>query len=320
VDGRPQHHSSDFSQEAQIMIRGGRVLVATDLTERSSEAIRQAHRWALAAEAELAVCVVVPNELHNNMLFPQQTQNEVLGVMEAEQSAADAVREQVQALTGRGVDNFRCVVETGSPHASIVEAAEELAAAVVVVGGGAQNEPDHRALGSVAARVVRYAHCPVLVARAGPASQRMLVATDFSKSAEPAVHLAAKLSVLLGLRISLFHCIDASPSPVVSLGIPFGASAAALPTELLEPMRSNVASMLKETLARHEIQGECVVVEGSAGAELVREALRSSVDLIVMGTSGRTGLARIALGNVAESVAAEAPCSVLVVRRGAETE
>jgi universal stress protein E len=296
------------------MIRGERVLVATDLTDQSSEAIRQAHEWALGAGAQLAVCVVVPSELHNNMLFPQQTQREALGVMQAEQSAADAVVEQMLAITGRSADDFRCVVETGSPHASIVQAAEELVVGVIVVGGGSPDGSGQPALGSVAARVVRYAHCPVLVARTRSASGRMLVVTDFSKSAEPAVRLAAELAPLLKLRVSLLHCIDAAPSPMVSLGIPFGASAASLPAHLLEPMRGNVTSLLNETLARHQMQGECIVAEGSAGDEIVRVAIQLRPDLIVMGTSGRTGLARIALGNVAESVAAEAPCSVLVVR------
>jgi nucleotide-binding universal stress UspA family protein len=57
-----------------------------------------------------------------------------------------------------------------------------------------------------------------------------------------------------------------------------------------------------------------VLLEGDAAAEIVRYAVDNGMDLIVMGTHGRTGLERLLLGSVAERVMREAPCSVLVVK------
>jgi nucleotide-binding universal stress UspA family protein len=57
-----------------------------------------------------------------------------------------------------------------------------------------------------------------------------------------------------------------------------------------------------------------VFLEGDPAAEIVQYAIDASIDLIVMGTHGRTGLERLLMGSVAEKVMREAPCSVLVVK------
>jgi nucleotide-binding universal stress UspA family protein len=56
------------------------------------------------------------------------------------------------------------------------------------------------------------------------------------------------------------------------------------------------------------------VVDGDPRQALVDTALAENADLLVVGSHGRTGLARLLLGSVASHVAAHAPCSVLIVR------
>ena len=57
-----------------------------------------------------------------------------------------------------------------------------------------------------------------------------------------------------------------------------------------------------------------VFLEGDPATEVVRYARDASMDVVVMGTHGRTGLERLLMGSVAEKVLREAPCSVLVVK------
>jgi len=57
-----------------------------------------------------------------------------------------------------------------------------------------------------------------------------------------------------------------------------------------------------------------VFVEGDPAAEIVRYAADAGIDLVVMGTHGRTGLERLLMGSVAEKVMRDAHCSVLVVK------
>lgn len=57
-----------------------------------------------------------------------------------------------------------------------------------------------------------------------------------------------------------------------------------------------------------------VLLEGDPAAEIVRYAADAGIDVIVIGTHGRTGVDRLVMGSVAEKVMREAPCSVLVVK------
>jgi nucleotide-binding universal stress UspA family protein len=57
-----------------------------------------------------------------------------------------------------------------------------------------------------------------------------------------------------------------------------------------------------------------VLLEGDPASEIVRYGRDAGVDLIVMGTHGRTGVERLLMGSVAEKVLRDAPCSVLVVK------
>jgi len=316
------------------MFQGSRVVVASDLTETSDEAVQQANAWAIAAGCELVACHIVPNALHNNILFPHHVQEESLGLLGAEREAEQLLIEQVQQLTGRGKDpqrvagapasipppaeTFTVVIENGAPDAGIVEAAEQFLASLLVIGAGRPERGVKQAvLGSVSDRVVRYAHCPVLVARRASGSHRVVVATDFSEKAAPALEAGVEAARLLDAQVTLLHCIDIEPNQLVALGVPFGASPAVVPPGVMEEVDRNAHATLQGLKDRLGFEGDVRVVNGSAAESIVQTARELDADLIVMGTSGRTGLARIALGSTAEMVAGAAPCSVLVVRQPA---
>jgi len=59
------------------------------------------------------------------------------------------------------------------------------------------------------------------------------------------------------------------------------------------------------------------LLSGDPGSELVHFAERENIDLIVMGTHGRTGLTRLLMGSVAEAVVRRAPCPVLTLKQPA---
>ena len=63
-----------------------------------------------------------------------------------------------------------------------------------------------------------------------------------------------------------------------------------------------------------KVRAKGVLLEGVAHDQIVRAAKRQKADLLVLGTHGRTGVARFFLGSVAGRVVASAPCPVLTVR------
>jgi nucleotide-binding universal stress UspA family protein len=111
-------------------------------------------------------------------------------------------------------------------------------------------------------------------------------------------------------RLILLHVIQVDPMAGVDLGV-------ALPATYLQEVEAAVQRSLEAALARVTAAGltaERVIRYGIPFQEIVDTARARRVDLIVMGTHGRTGFLHVLLGSVAEKVIRLAPCSVLVVR------
>ena len=139
----------------------------------------------------------------------------------------------------------------------------------------------------------------------------VLVPTDFSPYAEQALDYAIRLARTLKARLTVLHVIQ----PVLLAGVDMGV---ALPAPYLQEVEAAVQSSMDEALARVTaagLPGEHVVLYGVPFQEIVEVAKARQVDLIVMGTHGRTGLMHVLLGSVAEKVVRLAPCPVLVVRQ-----
>lgn len=289
------------------------VLVATDLSDSADDAIRTGHELA-GPDKKLVVCHVVHEILRTSPLFPQAVQADMEAVIHAESRAAAAVEDRVKAITGRAANDFDIRIESGAADAAILRIAEEVQATLVVTASRGLSGIARLLLGSVAERIIRYAHCSVFIARPHEKTQKILVATDLSELSRAAVLQAAELAQKNAAELHILYCLDVMPSPAMGLTVPFGGVPIIPPPELVEQMRTGAKAGLDELVGQLGIKAQTRVVEGEAASTIVRTAEAINADLLVVGTHGRTGLARIALGSVTEKVVRAAKSSVLVVR------
>lgn len=140
-----------------------------------------------------------------------------------------------------------------------------------------------------------------------------LVAIDGTPTALHVVQMASTLAAALGGRAELHivHVIDVAPASVSGIGMNMFAVA---PADLLEVGRRalDVACTDAGGLFLGHIMGH--LAAGYPWREIVSAASLLNADLVVVGTAGRTGFERFALGSVAEMVVRHAGCPVLVVR------
>src|SRR5512142_2303666 len=167
----------------------GPVLVATDLSDGADEAIRQADQVARSNGRELRALYVIPGGIQTHPLFPQLNQQDATEFVAIERAFGEQLTKRVQDCIGR--DAARVHIDFGDPYAAIVRKAEELHASLLVIGESGATGLKRVFLGSVAEKVVRNAHCSVLVARAQSDAAVVLAATDLSDPALPAVKVAA---------------------------------------------------------------------------------------------------------------------------------
>ena len=142
-------------------------------------------------------------------------------------------------------------------------------------------------------------------------AQRLLVPVDFSEYANQAVEYAIGLASKLGVRLTLLHVIQSLPLAGIDMGV-------TLPYAYIQDLEAEITNRMQAYLERVTaagLEGEIAVVHGVPFQEILETAKTQQVDLIVMGTHGRTGLQHVLLGSVAEKVVRLAPCPVLVVRQ-----
>ena len=286
----------------------GPILAAMDLDKGSDELLRQADALARSYNVKLSVCHVLPEIFAVRPLFPQLHLDDALKLSELEAAVRDALLKRIRTVTAREPPQIEIEIEQGTVHAGILRAAENIGAGAVVVGG----KVDHRGLhilGSAAEHVVRYANCPVLVARPSPAG-KVLAATDFSDPALPAVEAGAAEARHRKADLTIIHAIDLLPVMSPFYGEFYGVP----PMDLSDQMRKIWQQRLDECVHHFKAKGGGLLRDGPAAPAILSAASELPAQLLVVGTHGRTGLSRIALGSVAEAVVRAAPCSVLIVR------
>ncbi len=282
------------------------ILVATDLSSAADEALRQGHERAQAG-ASLIVCHVMPRFSAVPGLSPESDEPASVQFLELRHRISEEIVRRTVAVTGRKAADFEVLLEEGHAYAAIVARAEERRADLIVVGSHGATGLARVLLGSVADKVIRYAHCPVLIARPSKLTGRILVATDLSEPSFPAIAAAAREARRTDKALTVVHCIET----VTSYGFELPGM---WPREYEHSEKLKTDAALQDVLARQEVTGDRRVVTGSPVASILSVCDELRPDLLVVGTRGRTGLRRVILGSVAEAVARLAPCSVSIVR------
>ncbi|MDG2307114.1 MAG: universal stress protein [Candidatus Binatia bacterium] len=292
-----------------------KVLVATDFSENAQGAIDWAGEVARVhgAHVELFHALQAPPLVLAPEIVPLPPEFYERDREHAEKLLA----EKAEELRARGLQ-VETSLRSGSARDAILEEAARADVDLVVVGARGTTALERLLLGSVAARVVRDAACPVL---AIPLEQvgahrpihRLLVPTDFSDDAESAVHAAKEIlgPVADTKKVTLLHVWT----------IPAGAGIA-WPAAGIEPDLTAFVGAARrqlekaaEPLRAAGYDVETIEREGEPAHVIDEQARSQGADLIAMGTHGHSGLKRLFFGSVAERVLPAAPCPVLTVRR-----
>jgi nucleotide-binding universal stress UspA family protein len=206
-------------------------------------------------------------------------------------------------------------VLVGRPATLIVDAARDFGAELVVVGSRGHGPLSSMLLGSVSAEVVDHAPCPVLVVRR-PVADSILVAVDGSASALAAVTYLTSNRIFAGRTVEVLAVATSAALPGAStLGI-----VSDLAIESFEQRRREdrdraeaIAAGAAEKLRDDGYHARSSISNGNAAHEIIEAAESFGSGLIVMGSRGHTGLARIVLGSVARNVLLHTAASVLIV-------
>jgi nucleotide-binding universal stress UspA family protein len=276
-----------------------KILCPTDFSAGAKQAVQVATMLAKQTKAEL----VIAHAWH----IPAVSVEGAYGFGRPEDQARDAQQELDKVASD--IDGAKCRLLHGTPWEEIVSLVENEKFDLCVIGTQGRTGIARVLLGSVAEKVVRHAPCSVLAVRADGKPkpfEHALVPTDFSDSARHALAYAGTVIPADGV-ITLLHVLEVPSSYGGGLPDKAGRELDERVTKQLEREASHVKSKARvETTYR----------VGYPGAEMLHAIDRDkTVDLVVMGSHGRSGIREAVVGSVAEKTVRHARCPVLVTRR-----
>lgn len=289
----------------------GRILCPVDFSEFSARAYDYALSLAHHYRAKLFLEHVVQplTSAYPYYAFPDSW-NDIFWNLDAH--ADIELRKLVQSHAWDGV-RPDLVVQRGFVPESILSFAKAQSVDLIVMGTHGRQGLDHLAMGSVAEKVLRKAHCPVLVVRSpvhdfvvkdkgrDPVQLRkILFCADFSQASERALRYALTMAMEYNAELTLLHVLEHMPSSTDLLSAT---------SEAIQKMQKGVPS---------EAHNWCLIRStvrvGKPYQEIIQLALEAQTDLVVMGVRGRNALDLALFGSTTHRVIQLGSCPVLAVR------
>jgi universal stress protein E len=185
---------------------------------------------------------------------------------------------------------------------------------------GTRNLPGTRRMlfGSTAMKLIRHCPCPVWVRRPGPPDRplNVLVASDLRPASEEALRLAVCLGEALDATLHVLHVLEYPLYHLWLTGLPDEVG-----SEYHRQAHARAQQVLREQLERTTYQALSRPVQvhladrpGRPDEAILTCIQEHAIDLLIMGTVGRGGLPGALIGNTAERVLPEVPCSLLAVK------
>ena len=278
-----------------------KLLVAIDPTSTGRAAFQQALRLAVSLKAQLIAISVTPQYEGNMNRWKIDDTNALLS-----HPFEQCLQEAQQKAVSLG-QTVRIVHKIGDPVDEIVGVAEKEGVGLVLLGYPKRSYLERVILGRTAARVIGLSPCDVLMIPENSEINfsRILVGIDGSRYSMEAGQRALDLALAFGGEV---HAVTVMDVPV-DRGLLYG---------VLDEARAKSSSSLEVLAGQGERLGVPVITEILDGAPyeaLVRYSEEKQIELIVLGTYGRTALARILMGSVVERVMALSALPTMVVKR-----
>jgi nucleotide-binding universal stress UspA family protein len=281
------------------MSRYCNIVVGVDGSPESLHALQEAFKLADSRSLS-AVSVAPPYEGDLRMVGV----NQVKSLM---REPCDTALAKAQELAAKAHRKIKTACLIGLPHEGVVDFAETENCDLIVMGTKGYGLLERVLLGKVTRRVIGFTKRDVMVVplQGKVGWEKIMLATDGSENSRPAANRALELAQTFGAELKI--------SSIVEMPSRLSGNAGATLAQILQEREGMLEGLRAEAEGRG-IKTECFLSQGFPARTPVAQAQNAGVNLMVMGSHGRTGLTRLLMGSVTERVMGLAPCPVLVVK------
>jgi nucleotide-binding universal stress UspA family protein len=279
------------------MFKSGAVLVPLDGSDLSERALPYAAACAKAFGSRLVLVTAV----YIADIPGHDTWSE-----EELMRPRDVIAEYLTGVRDRlGAPKTETLVKVGYPHESLLEAADETKASLIVVSSHGRSGLNRWAYGSTAGHLLHASHVPLLVigkdaleiAPAGFSPKHVLIPLDGSKLAEAALPAGIEAAQAFGAKVSIVRV-----APLSTVIFPYSVAGAMQWPDLDQELEASARAYLDRIKPKADSSSavEVSVLRGPPADALLEFEASSAVDLVVMTTHARSGIARALLGSTAD--------------------
>ncbi|NND32489.1 MAG: universal stress protein [Saprospiraceae bacterium] len=261
-----------------------RILLASDFSDSSENVLGNAIEFGKIFQSEVIPIHILPDNVDKKVkTFLQE-------------AATNKLNQTVEKIKNEGLAVRNPLLEFGSPSEIITQTAVAVNANLIIVGAGERENGVKFPLGTTTTRIIQKSEKPVFVVKKDkPLNvQHILCPVDFSDTSKQALKNAITIAHRFKAELTILAVSETEGPPWTSTEKAFG--------HFLEKLNLSGLSWHKEIRA------------GQAAEEILKIIPAKMIDLLVMGTVGRTGLSRLIMGSVTEKVVREVPCSFITMK------
>ena len=296
-----------------VDLHHGDRIASPELGDESQAAVAEALLLAAVWGGTVTFCSVLEISAQSQSLIEHDHENILKTV---EDVASNILTNLVNHANSRGIAAER-VIRFGSAWEELSKESANGEYDLVIIGSRSRLRAASILFGSTAHKLMRFSPCPVWVVK--PAELRdireVAVATDLSPASLPALHLAVTVARAIQARLYVVHVLESADLRYLSLAGVAEEELARTEERLRQTADETLREQLHQTDFRTLPHGVKIEhLNGTADQAISNFVTSNGIDLLVIGTHGRSGLSGILLGNTAERLLPGLHASLLAVK------
>lgn len=276
------------------------ILLGQDFSETSSNTLDSAIVLAKAFKSKITPIYVLPSDIIN------EKAKKFL-----KDSASKKLKETVTIISNQNIEAGEAILKEGSPIDVITKAASKVNSSLLVLGAGNGSEKQNFKLGTTTERIIQKSEKPVFVIKENTTLNisQILCPVDFSQASRRALTNAIIIAKKFKAPLTILSVCEAmSKSWFSSNEIKDLENKARIKKHKIK-----FDDFLKD-FSLNGLKWTSEIPLGNPADEILNTVSKKSIDLLVMGSAGKTGLNRLILGSVTEKVIREVPCSFMTIK------
>jgi len=274
------------------------ILVAIDFSESSENVLKNSIKFAKTFQSEITLIHILPDDIDNEKVS-----------LLVKKAATTQLNELNDIIIKEGVEIGNPILEFGNYCDKIVNASDKISANLIIVGSGEKLKGDVFQLGTTAEKIIRKSTKPVFVIKNNQTLdiRNIICPIDFSKESSRALNNAIIISRLFRAKLVILSVYPLFRQTFTILD----------QVEINEQRKIDHLKEFNKFMKEFNLidVNYKIEIKGSEPAEEILKAIKNyESDLLLMGTTGKSGISKILMGSVTEKVIREVLCSFITLK------